>query len=629
VTLMRICDKCGFEGNRDAAQFCAGCGEALSSHALLSEGTVLHERYRIVRALGKGGMGAVYLVEDEKLYGKQWAVKELLERFIDAEDRVESVAQFQHEARILVGLRHPNLPQIIDAFEEEGRHYLVMEFVEGQTLEEILENAPGGILPEEQVLGWSKQVCDVLDYLHTHDPPVIFRDLKPGNVMVTPQGQVKLIDFGVARLFDPSKGTDTLKMGTVGYAPPEQYAGQGQTTPRSDVYALGATLYELLTGDSPEAHPFVFPPARQINRKISTQTSLTIDKAVQLDPKDRYASARAMRAALMGKRTNWLPKVALFAGVPLALVLLGGLAVGGWWLFQFGPLAAPEPTPTPTNAPTSTPTSTPTWTPTPTVSTSTPLPTVPTDVPSPTGTPTRTPTPTDTPAPTALPTLAATAVLVPTVPSPTVKPTLPPYGTIYYTIDAGTSLYLAKTSPTSSQGEVLDPTTSGNSTCSSGEAKTVAGDSYPLFYRTHCSARAPSECQSPDKQFKVVVWGKGDDRQVTVRRTSDDETVQTTYNGRLNNDEGIVWSPDSQYFYFVIDQELHRAGPYEGGYQPIASDVYGFQLSPDGSMVMYLKPVGASGAYDIMVVNAKGPRGEPTNVTNAPDTKKMCPRWGR
>ena len=125
------------------------------------------------------------------------------------------------------------------------------------------------------------------------------------------------------------------------------------------------------------------------------------------------------------------------------------------------------------------------------------------------------------------------------------------------------------------------------------------------------------------------MWGKGDDRQLTVRRVSDGEIVQATYNGRLNNDEGIVWSPDSQYFYFVIGQELHRASPHEAGYQPIASEVYGFQLSPDGAMVMYLKPVGTSGAYDIMVVNAAGPRGEPVNVTNAPDTKKMCPRWGR
>jgi serine/threonine-protein kinase len=625
---MRTCDKCGFEGNRDAAQFCLECGEGLSSHALLSEGTVLHERYRVVRALGKGGMGAVYLVEDDKLYGKQWAVKELLERFVDAEDRAESVAQFQHEARILVGLRHPNLPQIVDAFEEEGRHYLVMEFVEGETLEELMEKAAEGIIPEEQALGWAKQVCDVLDYLHSHDPPVIFRDLKPGNIMVTPEGQVKLIDFGVARLFDPSKGTDTLKMGTVGYAPPEQYAGQGQTTPRSDVYALGATLYELVTGDSPEAHPFVFPPARQVNRRVSTQTSLTIDKAVQLDPNDRHASARAMRTALAGKKASWLPKAALFAGVPLALLLVGGLVAGGVWAFRFGPLA-PVPTATPTGTPTitPTPTPTPTWTPTPTpVSTSTPLPTVPTDTPSPTDTPTATPTPTDTPAPTSRPTRAVTAV-----PVATAEPTAQSYGpgTIFYTIDTGSSLYLAKTSPSSTQGEVLDVTSSGNSTCSGAEASTLTGEKFPLLVRSYCSPRAPSECPSPDGQWKVVVWGSGSDMQLTVRSTSDSSVVHATYNGRLSGDEGILWSYDSQYFYFMVDKELHRASPHEGGYQPVASDVYDYQLSADSSMIMYLKPVGSAGAYDVMVVNARGPRGEPVNVTNAPDTQKRCARWGR
>jgi hypothetical protein len=217
------------------------------------------------------------------------------------------------------------------------------------------------------------------------------------------------------------------------------------------------------------------------------------------------------------------------------------------------------------------------------------------------------------------------------VPAATAEPTTPSYGpgTIFYTIDAGTSLYLAKTSPTSSQGEVLDPTTPQNSTCSGSEAKTLVGDSFPLFYRSHCSARGPSECPSPDGQFKIVIWGQGSDVQLTVRRASDGEIAQATYNGRLNNDEGIVWAPDSQNFYFVIGNELHRASPHEPGYQPVANEVTDFQLSPDGSMAMYLKPVGAVGAYDIMVVNATGARGTPVNVTNAPDTTKMCPRWGR
>ncbi|RLC98465.1 MAG: hypothetical protein DRI77_04995 [Chloroflexi bacterium] len=421
---MRTCEKCGFKDNRDTAGFCASCGEPLESDVpstekvttpgnrvqftgdtvktdrhtspptdgatrdnrlLLPAGTVLQERYRIVQVLGKGGMGAVYLVEDLRLYGKQWALKELLERFIDPDERAEAIEQFRREVQILVGLRHPNLPQVVNTFESSGRHYLVMEFIEGQTLEDLLKAAPAGRLPEEQVLAWTAQICDVLDYLHSHEPPIIFRDLKPANVMITPQGQVKLIDFGVARLFDPNKGTDTLRMGTVGYAPPEQYSGQGQTTPRSDIYALGTTLYELLSGDSPEAHPFVFTPLRQLSRKVSARTARAVDKAVQLDPGDRFPSARAMKTAMLEqKQHRSLP--ALLIGLPLLVLLL---AAGGWWTWQNGPWNAAEITPTSSDAiaqatPTLTPTST--------------------------RHPTSTPAPTLTPTPTPLPDLTATAI---------------------------------------------------------------------------------------------------------------------------------------------------------------------------------------------------------------------------
>ena len=419
---MRTCKKCGFNANRDTASFCANCGESLgsgdlpqddtvalgnhvqfagdtirtdthvqftedtvradshvpppasttplTSRALLDAGDVLQDRYRIVRVLGKGGMGAVYLVEDMRLYGKQWALKELLERFIDPAEREEAIAQFRREVQILGGLRHPHLPEVVNTFEAQGRHYLVMEFIEGQTLKELLEAAPEGQLSEEQVLDWAAQICDVLDYLHSHDPPVIFRDLKPANVMITPGGQVKLIDFGVARLFDPDKGTDTLRMGTVGYAPPEQYSGQGQTTPRSDIYALGATLYDLLTNDSPEAHPFVFAPLRQLNRKVSARTARVVDKAVQLDPSDRFSCARTLKAALL-EREQRKSRPALLIGLPLlALILIAG----AWLLWQNGPWSASQATPTsPSDAVAQVTTS-----PTPTSrSTSTPAPTIP------------------------------------------------------------------------------------------------------------------------------------------------------------------------------------------------------------------------------------------------------------
>ncbi|MBN1811291.1 MAG: protein kinase [Anaerolineae bacterium] len=629
---MRTCEKCGFDGNRDTAQFCAECGEALSVQALLSVGSVLHERYRVVRVLGKGGMGAVYLVEDTKLYGKLWAVKELLERFVDANDRAESVAQFQQEAKLLVGLRHPNLPQIVDAFEQEGRHYLVMEFVEGLTLEAMLEQSPEGAFTEEQVLEWAGQICDVLNYLHAHDPPVIFRDLKPANIMITPEGRVKLIDFGVARLFDPSKGTDTLKMGTVGYAPPEQYAGQGQTTPRSDVYALGATLYELLTGDNPEAHPFVFTPVRAVNRRVSTQTSLTIDKAVQLDPNDRFPSALAMKVALRGKKKARWPLIAALVGGPLLLV---GIAVGVYFAFFRGgpeeeivptvPVVAVVETDTP--MPSATPTQIPTSTPLPTLTpTATPLPT---ETQTPTPTPTLTPTLTPSPIPTARPTLNVTA-------GPTSQPTSPPgpvlgAGTILYTIQTDMGYYLAKTSSTATKGELLGPTTYDNSTCSSsGVAKTLEGDSFNLYWGYRCGVAKLVECASPDGQYKIILWREEKQWTLSVRQVSDGSTVGASYAGEdLSNELQLTWSPDSRYFYFGLKREMHRGSPLEAGYQAIASDVYQPSLSPDGSMLMYLKPTGGAGGYDLMVINATGPRGEPVNVTNAPEIEKLCPRWAR
>jgi hypothetical protein len=208
------------------------------------------------------------------------------------------------------------LPNVSDYFEENGRFYLVMDYIEGKTLEARLIASPDG-LPQEEVMEWALQLCDVLDYLHKQDPPVIFRDMKPANVMVTPEGQVKLIDFGVVRLFDPSKGTDTLKMGTAGYAPPEQYAGKGQTTPRSDVYALGATLYELLTGDDPTEHPFVFMPPRQLRPSVSQVLSDAVMQAVNMAPADRFPSIEAMKAVLQKvtrPRRFRLPSVQLKRG---------------------------------------------------------------------------------------------------------------------------------------------------------------------------------------------------------------------------------------------------------------------------------------------------------------------------
>jgi len=676
---MRLCEKCGFDANRDTASFCARCGQPLGSAPLFSEdtavptshvqvaqdttrmnkhtpppadaatwsgwdnraplstGDVLQDRYRIVSLLGKGGMGAVYLVEDTALYGKQWALKELLERFTNPAERAEAIEQFRREVQILVGLRHPNLPQVVNAFEAGGRHYLVMEYIEGQTLEELLKAAPTGHLPEDQVLAWSAQLCDVLDYLHSHDPPVIFRDLKPANVMITPQGQVKLIDFGVARLFDPNKGTDTLRMGTVGYAPPEQYSGQGQTTVRSDIYALGATLYDLLSGDNPEAHPFVFTPLRRLNRQISARTARAVSKAVQLDPGDRFPSMRATKTALLEqKRRRTLPL--LLIGLPLLLLLLAG---GGWLLRQNTPWGQPEPTQTLSSVavapatPSSTPTRPPTSTPAPTLTpTSTPVPSTPTPSPTSTDSPTFTSTPESTPLPTttpsgetAQPTSTPAGAEQPATPSPLPPPPPGETGRIFYTIEAGSAYYLASTDPSWSQGQIVGPIDYAHSTCAGGAmATTLMGETFNLYYGSRCGIAFPKDCPSPSGEYKINIWEAVDGYSLSMYRTSDGEQVHAIYTGRLNEQEPILWSSDSSYCYFTIRDTLHRASPYSAGYEPVIPVAHESYLSPDGSMILYKLPVGTVGAYDFWVANADG--SNPHNVTSAAETYKLCARWG-
>lgn len=265
---------------------------------MLEPDAILQNRYRIAEQLGGGGMGDVYLAYDMRLADKQCAIKQLTSNpDLSPEERAEDAELFRREAATLAHLNHPNLPDVYDYFEREDSFYLVMEYVEGETLAQRLDDAPEG-LPQEEVIPWALQLCDVLHYLHSQDPPVIFRDLKPANIMLMEDERIKLIDFGIVRLFDPTKGTDTLKMGTAGYAPPEQYAGQGQTTPRSDIYALGVTLHELLTGDDPTARPFVFTPPRKLRGGISPTLSNAIMRAVNVDPEERLPSAQAMKSVL-------------------------------------------------------------------------------------------------------------------------------------------------------------------------------------------------------------------------------------------------------------------------------------------------------------------------------------------
>jgi serine/threonine protein kinase len=261
----------------------------------LTSGTVLQNRYEIERLLGGGGMGMVYLARDHRLANRYCAVKEMVDHFIDQQQRIEANEYFAREADTLAQLKHSAIPAISDRFDDQNRHYLVMEYVEGRNLEEEIA-ARGGPLPEGLIIDIARQLCDVLAYLHGFAPPVIYRDMKPSNVMLTPKGRVVLIDFGIARLFKTArKGT---MIGTLGFAPPEQY--QGAVDPRSDIYSLGATLHYALTGRDPEKYPpFSFPPVRDLRPEVSTNLAGAIDRALAYQADARPATIQDFREMLL------------------------------------------------------------------------------------------------------------------------------------------------------------------------------------------------------------------------------------------------------------------------------------------------------------------------------------------
>ncbi len=266
---------------------------------ILPKGAVLQSRYEIVKVLGVGGMGAVYLAQDLRFTGvtRMCAVKEMISTTPDPHVRRLAVQSFEREANLLVQLRHPGIPEIYDFFTESVRSYLVMEYVEGDDLEIVLEQTEG-MLKTETVLEWATQICDVLAYLHSQNPPIVFRDLKPANVMLRKHNaKIALIDFGIAKAFEAGqKGT---MIGTEGYSPPEQY--KGIADPRGDVYALGATLHHLMTKRDPRLEPpFTFheEPVRLLNPAVSEEISDTIMKALEYDPDKRFPSAQAFKDAL-------------------------------------------------------------------------------------------------------------------------------------------------------------------------------------------------------------------------------------------------------------------------------------------------------------------------------------------
>ncbi|MEN9936778.1 MAG: hypothetical protein RLZZ387_3357 [Chloroflexota bacterium] len=256
--------------------------------------------YRIVALIGRGGMGAVYRAQ-RLADGTIWALKEMRPPDdISAAELEENRKLFEQEAKLLSALSHPNLPVIADYFDNRGRPVLVMEFVPGQPLEDRIHEANAPMM-EQEALAYGIQVARVLHYLHTRTPPIIYRDLKPSNIMLTPEGVVKLIDFGVARTYKARKSKDTVAMGSAGYAPPEQY-GKGQTDARSDVYALGATLLHLLSAMPPIPLQTPDPGSiRKLNPSVDARTEKVLIKAMALDPAQRYRDAAEFEKALHGR----------------------------------------------------------------------------------------------------------------------------------------------------------------------------------------------------------------------------------------------------------------------------------------------------------------------------------------
>jgi serine/threonine protein kinase len=277
----------------------------------LDPGTILYQRYRIVGLIGSGGMGAVYLADDIRLQGRRCAVKETQILSSLSDEAMQALRdQFYQEASTLARLDHPNLPKVSDYFSEADRDYLVMDYVPGPDLHQMTADVrhQGEFLAEADVLAWTAQLCDALTYLHNQQPPVLHRDVKPANIKLTPEGRVKLVDFGLVKPLDPDDPktmTNLHGVGSLPYTPLEQYVDEvGHTDPRSDVYSLGATVYHLLTGQAPPSaqarflDPQVLTPPRKLNSDVSPDVEAAILSAMALHPHERPISIQAWQSAL-------------------------------------------------------------------------------------------------------------------------------------------------------------------------------------------------------------------------------------------------------------------------------------------------------------------------------------------
>ena len=288
-------------------------------------GTVIEGKYEILKEIGRGGMSVVYLANDTHL-NRNWAVKEVRKKGNGKNDEIV-VNSLLAEANMVKRLDHPALPRIVDIIDNGSTIYIVMDFIEGESLDKILNEY--GAQPEDKVIEWAMQICDVLSYLHSQKPPIIYRDMKPANLMLKPNGNISIIDFGIAREYKEQNLADTTVLGTKGYAPPEQYSGQ--TDPRSDIFALGMTMHHLLTGIDPRnGEPYA--PVRQWNPELSEGIEAIINKCVEPAAENRYQSCAELLVDLQdpskvtkGWRKKLKRRLFSFVGAA-ALAVVAGIA---------------------------------------------------------------------------------------------------------------------------------------------------------------------------------------------------------------------------------------------------------------------------------------------------------------
>ncbi len=310
------------DGNRETApaNVSPDAGKT-SGLRVLAPGIILNSRYEIVRKIGGGGMGAIYLALDRNLGGVERAVKEMVQSSIEEDQQKKAIEDFKRESMILTTLDHPSIPTIYDYFFDEAasRFYLVMKYISGGDLAAKLRSAPGGRLDERSVTEWAVEIIDVLSYLHSLPARIVYRDLKPSNVMIDGNtGRIMLIDFGIARSVNQNQEKGVTAVGTMGYAPPELFSGQVE--PRSDIYSLGSTMFHLLTGADPQNNPLLIfdfqknPRPRQINPQLSDQMERILMRSVEYNADARFSSAAEMKQVLSDHLEN-LKKGAVTYGV--------------------------------------------------------------------------------------------------------------------------------------------------------------------------------------------------------------------------------------------------------------------------------------------------------------------------